>query len=178
MTNIKLLKDELALGHPVTGAYSVDNQIATDELNVVNIDAEGGVDGVTRYLLTNRSKSDQGNDTVATSIMGRLRHLADSAVASNPFDRQGGTSREVTLEQKHAAIMLLTLVENPQLSTLDMVNTEFEAGLTALGGGTGARVMKPADIDAIKALSQNQQSRATQVGLGRVRVGDVEKARA
>lgn len=38
--NVQTLKSELDGGHPVTGAYSVDDQAAADELNAANITVE------------------------------------------------------------------------------------------------------------------------------------------
>jgi len=35
--NIEVLKAELVSGHPVTGAYDADDQVAADQINVVNI---------------------------------------------------------------------------------------------------------------------------------------------
>ncbi len=40
MTNLAALKAELDAGHPVTGAYSVDDATAADEINAVNIASE------------------------------------------------------------------------------------------------------------------------------------------
>ena len=85
----------------------------------------------------------------------------------------------VTQEQIHAAKMFLFLVNSPHINTLDFLNTEVDAMFSALGGGgPNAKVWKPADITALKALSQNQQSRAQELGLGTVKEGTVTRARA
>jgi predicted TIM-barrel enzyme len=36
--NIEVLKAELLAGHPETGAYDADNQIAADQINAVNVE--------------------------------------------------------------------------------------------------------------------------------------------
>ena len=63
MANIGKLKTELALTHPVTGAYDADDALAANELNAINIDAEGGVVGIAQYLVKNRSRTNTGGDT-------------------------------------------------------------------------------------------------------------------
>ena len=44
MGRIEDIKTELDTGHPDTGAYNVDDQLAADEMNAINRPADGGVD--------------------------------------------------------------------------------------------------------------------------------------
>lgn len=172
--DIAALKTELDSGHPDTGAYNVNDETAAAELNAMNRPAEGGVDGMLSYLITNRARSNEGTDTVNTAILGRIEHVAESSVGDDPF----GTGSVLTLEHIHAAKMMLRTMTSAQLSTVNFVNTEFGNALSALAGGTGCDAIRPADKTALEALSQNQQSRATELGLGRVWPINVTEARA
>lgn len=160
--NYIALKAELLAGHPDTGAYNVDNQLAADELNAINRPANGGIDGMVTYMVTNRNRTNDGNDTKVTTLMGRLKHVAESNVGDDPFDR--GVGFEIDLEQKNAAQMFVAVLENSQLNTLDFEDTEIDVAYTALNSAAShAGVWTPADITALKGLSQNQQSRASEI---------------
>jgi len=177
MANIQKLKVALtANNHPVTGAYDADAQLAADQLNALNITAEGGIDGMLRYIVENRSRTNTGTDDVATSILGRLESVAEAAVSDDVF---GATGNTITMEHIHAAKMFRTLFVSSHLGSIDFANTEVIAMMDALGSGSGnAKVWKPADVTALKALSQNTQSYASDQGIGFVKPGHVEQARA
>lgn len=165
----------LVSGHPTTGAYSADNQTAADQMNAPNLPADGSVGEFVRYLAINRSRSNDGADTQVTAMLGRLLHVAESAVGSDPFGR---IVFALSLEQKHAAMMFAGMIGNPNLGALDFNDGEIDAAFSALGQAGGAEVWKNADIAALKALSNNLQSHATQQGVGRVTARMVERARA
>ena len=167
------LKAELTAGHPDTGAYNVDNQLAANELNMINRPAYGGVNQMLTYLVTHKNRTNTGNDTTGTALLGRLRHVAESNVGTDPFDQQGGYT--LTLAQKHAASCFFHVSMSPNLDTLDFIDTEIDLFYTAI---EGAGIWKAADTTVLKGYSQNQQSRANELGLGKVRVGDVEYARS
>ncbi len=176
MPDIAAIAADMVLGHPETGAFNVDDQLATNEWNVKNRVAEGGVLGMLNYLVKNRSRTNSGTDIVATSIVGRLKSVAEATVGENPF---GVTGNTLALAHIHAAKMFMVLLASPQVDVLDFVNTEVTAMMDALGGGAGnAKVWKTADIDALKGLSQNQQSWSVEREYGLMRVGYVQQARA
>lgn len=176
MPDFAAIAADMLAGHPVTGAFDADDQIATNEWNAKNRVAEGGVLGMLNYLAKNRSRTNTGTDLTATSIVGRLKSVAEALVGDDPF---GATGNTLTMEHIHAAKMFIILLASPQVNTFDFVSAEVTAMMDALGGGSGnAKVWKAADIDALKALSQNQQSWSVEQGHGLMRVGYVEQARA
>ena len=158
------LAAELTAGHPDTGAYNADNSLAAGELNAFNRPAPGDLTGILGYLVKNRSRTNDGGDTVATSLLGRLKTVAEYAVGDNVFGRTGSNDT-VTNEVKHAAQMFMALVAAPNVPSVDLTNTEIDAAFTALGppGSGGCGVWKDPDITALKNLSQNQQSRAMEI---------------
>ena len=173
---------ELTAGHPTQGAYSATDAIAAEQMNGTGAytawlrPADGGVDGMLNYCVKNRSRTNNGADTVPLPLVGRLQLVADAALGADPFGTTVAAN-EVTREMKSWADTFLFLLQSPQLTTLDFIDTELDAGYTALGPGA-AVVWKTPDIDALKALSQNQQSRGAEIGVGKVREGDVTAARA
>ena len=173
--NYSDLRDELLSGHPVTGAYNANNKLAADELNALNRDAPGGVLGMLEYVLKNRSRTNAGTDLTPTAIVGRLQSVAEGTVGVDPF----GAGQNLTMEHIHAAKMFMLLLRSdPQTTTFDFVNAEVSTMMDILGGGSGnARVWKSGDIDALKGLSQNKQSRASELGWRKIQEGDVEYAR-
>ncbi len=162
--NYANMKSELDTGHPDTGAYSVDNAQAATELNAINRPAAADMSAFLQYLAVNRSRTNDGGDTVQTSLLGRLRTIAESAVGDNVFGRTGSNDT-VTNEAKHAAQMFVTLVATPTLPSIDLSGTEPSAAFDALGppGAGGVGVWKDPDIAALKGLSQNKQSRAQEI---------------
>lgn len=89
MTDLVALRAELDAGHPDTGAYNVDNALALSELHAINRPAESGVQEMTRYLATNKSRTNEGEDTTSTALLGRLQRVA-SAVPWTDVFRRGG----------------------------------------------------------------------------------------
>lgn len=170
------LKAELDAGHPTTGAYNANDSLAAGELNAVNRPAEGGTERMLNYCSKNRSRTNNGSDTVQLPILGRLQMVADAALGEDPFGTTVGAN-QVTREMKAWAHTFLIMMNSPTLGTLDFIDTEVDAGYAALGPGEGV-VWKTPDIDALKAFSQNQQSRAQELGFGKVREGWVTTARA
>ena len=170
------LKSELTAGHPDTGAYNASNSIAADELNAVNRPAEGGTERMLNYCAKNRSRTNNGADTVSLPLLGRLQLVADAALGSDPFGTTVAAN-QVTREMKTWAYTFLEVIRSPTLLTVDFIDTEVDFGYTALGPGQ-AVVWKDPDITALKAFSQNQQSRAQELGFGVVHEGDVEYARS
>ena len=128
------------------------------------------------YCVVNRSKTNNVADLVALPLVGRLRLVADAALDADPFGT-GVAANQVSREMKTWAHTFLIAFQSPYLPTLNFVDSEVDAGYTALGPGEGV-VWKNPDIAALKAFSQNQQTRAQELGFGRVVVGDIIAARA
>jgi len=85
----------------------------------------------------------------------------------------------IVVSQKHiaSALTLLEYLDPVALLTVTPGDGRFNAVLDDLSTGEG-EVLGPGDKTAILAFLQNQQSRGTELGVGRVRAGDIEKARA
>ncbi len=173
--NFAALQAELT-GDPLARGYAaMSDAAAAADLNLVNRDGPRPPGILREYLLLNRYRSNNGTDTTLTPIWGRLELLAEAAVGSDPF----GRADAVTMVHIHAARMLLELARADAIEAIDFAGTEVDDSLSNVAGGSGARAMAPSDFNAIKALSQNQQSRAQELGLrAPVRESDVTKARA
>jgi len=155
---------------PLVRAYSgmTDQQVA-DSMNTVDRPAEGSIEELRKYLLLEKK--------AAMSLLGRLEVLAAGTVGSDPL---GDTiSGGLTLEHITAAKALLRIADPASGFTLDYNDSRFNAILDDLAGGVGnALAINPADKTAIQALSNNQQSRGNEIGVGHVKVGHVTHARA
>ncbi len=163
--NIPALKAELLAGHPDTGAYNADNQLAADEINAVNRDVAAPIESMRNYFLLERKNS--------MFLMGRLEIVSKGTVGADPL----GDTVTLTLEHISAAKTLLRILNPASDFTIDTNDSRFDSLLSDLSGGSGAKVIAPGDATAIKAFSTNQQSRAVELGLGFVRLGHIENAR-
>lgn len=168
--DLQALKTELLAGHPGTGAYNADNEIAANQINAVNRPGDGSVSAMLNYLLVNKSRTNAGTDTVNTSMLGRLILASNAAVASDPF----GSGTSITLDMKCSALALLEVARNPKINALPYQASTLQVLLTDM---VNAGVMKAADRTAIIALSNNLQSRGSELGLGNVSPSNVADAR-
>ncbi|MCP4002180.1 MAG: hypothetical protein GY727_14820 [Gammaproteobacteria bacterium] len=172
--NITGLKTEIDTD-PLTRGYvaMTDLQVA-DDMNLVNREAYGGIDGMLKYVVENMYRTNDSGDTTKTSILGRLVAVSESMVGADPFD----SGHILTLSHIHAAKMFMYILNNTNVSTLDFVNTEVDGMVVSLNGAANnAGVWSIPDGNALKALSQNQQSRAQELGFGKIREGNVWEAR-
>jgi len=255
MSKIDIIKTEITVD-PLTRGYSImsDAEVATD-MNTLYRPADGSVAEMVRYLTTHDNRSNEGGDTNATLIMGRLITAADSQPYTDPFNRAGvweaggsganeqialsaagntvtfgsthdissldakdairlsGTSADdgaqqivsvalqvvtlpsitvtetlervmrvfkvqdaklLTNEQIQNARAILGLLTAPSLDIIDFIDTEIELAFQDMETAT---VWKSTDTAALKAFSQNQQSRATELGIDPVIENDVTRAR-
>jgi hypothetical protein len=164
MADLYAIQAELLAGHPDTGPYSADDQTATDELNAFNRNAEAGVLAIKEYFILER-KLDQ-------TLWGRMQIVAESAVGEDPL------AEGVPLTNDHiTACMSLSTIMVTEFA-IDTTDTRFDDLLTFIGA-QGAKVIQPADVTNLRALSVNTQSRAMEQNLGApIRVGHVTQARA
>lgn len=142
-------------------AYAgLSDEDAANLLAVANRPADAGVDGLLRYLLLNKNKSNTGTDTVATSMLGRLIVASATAIGVDPFGASPAVP--ITLDMKCSALALLEVVRNPNIRSLPYQTTTLQQLLT---DAVSANVMKAADKTALIALSNNLQSRWSELGL-------------
>lgn len=165
MADVEKLIVELAAGHPDTGAYNANAVTAAGELNAINRPAVAGITALRNYFLLERKGS--------MALMGRLEFVAGSAVGA--VDPLGDV---VTLGLAHitAAKTLLNILNAASDFSLDLNDSRFGALLDDLAAA-GAKVIAPADKTALLALSTNQQSRASEIGVSFVKAGHVLEAR-
>lgn len=164
------LKAELTAGHPGTGAYSAGDEAAANQINAVNRTGDGSVSAMLNYLLVNKSRTNTGTDTTTTSMLGRLILASSMAVASDPF----GSGITLTLDMKCSALALLEVARNPKINALPYQASTLQVLLTDM---VNAGVMKASDKTAIIALSNNLQSRGSELGFGNVNPSNVADAR-
>jgi len=145
------------------------DQEVVDELNRLQFSVSDDLSGMMLYLLENGNRSNTGTDLTQTSILGRLHHVAESIVGDDPF----GSNTPVTLRGKHAAQAFLDLLTSPHLTSVDFTSVSLD--FTSL---RDMEIMRAADVSVLVALSQNKASRAMQIGLGIIRIGNVTLSRA
>lgn len=142
------LKAELLAGHPDTGAYDADAQVAADQLNLAN--------------RSNLRAASVEEFREWASENGRGIKM-QNAIA-------GGTSEAV----KNAAYILDKIIGSDS-GSLDPGNATHVAMVNAL---VDDGVWDAADRAALIAKATDSISRGAELGLGFVKVGHVEMARA
>ncbi len=172
--DIEILKTEIDIDPLVRGYAAMTDLEVANDMNLINRDADGGVTGMLEYVVENMYRTNESGDTTKTSILGRLVTVSESAVGADPFD----SGHILTMVHIHAAKMFVYIMSNTNVSTLDFVNTEVDGMIVSLNGAaSNAGVWSVPDGNALKALSQNQQSRGNELGIGKVRTGHVVEAR-
>ncbi len=129
--NIAVLKAELLAGHPDTGAYSVDDAIAADQLNALNrVENKTSMTGAKVFRAVDKAEF-IALSTVDQRTVWDIAHLGEL----DPF----GISADLF--------------------------TDIFTG----GGPT---------LTALAAIRKRTVSRATEIGIGPVRLGEIQQARA
>ncbi len=126
------LKAELIAGHPDTGAYSLDDATAADEINVVN--------------RTKPIPSLSGDAVFGATDGAEFIALAD-----------------------HKQILWLSFCGRPRIDPFQSANVDLVKHLFGVASAT---------VAALVVLRSEAVSRATELGLHRVREGTVTEARA
>lgn len=256
-TREEIIKQEIDTDPLSRGYAGMTDKQVTDDMNTIYRSAPGGVDAMITYMVTENNRTNNGGDTLATNIMGRLERVATSPIGADVF-RQGGLweagagnlgitvaadpantitfgaghdvssinvkdpielvgfgddndgihrlnavagqvltlegkqlninlelnrvafvasaqrNRMLTAQQRDAAAGIFTLAAG-NITQIDFTNTEIETSLNHI---QAAGVWGAGDTAALLGLSQNRQSRGTELTVGRVREGDVTRARA
>lgn len=176
MAFLQELKSEID-SDPLTRGYSgmTDAQVAAD-LNTAYRDAPHNPSALLDYMM----KTEFRNSTIygRVGIVAGLQPDPTSAGFGNAPMGGGGAAVAMDWRMVAAAQALIRLTgDQAGAISTPLTNTELSNILTEMDT-TNAEVMSIAQRNAIIALSQNQQSRATELGLGRVRTGEVTQARA
>ncbi len=145
-------------------------------LNDVVRDAPADTGLMLNYCVLNRSRTNNGTDTVPLPLLGRLEAVASAGIGVDIFGTTVAAN-EVDMEMKTWANAFLILFTSTTAVTIDFNNSEVSLGFDALGPGRGV-VWKAPDIAALKAFSAGKQSRMSALRLGKARLGEVEEALA
>lgn len=184
---IDTLSTELSTD-PLTRNYAgmTDAQVAAS-INAVDRENPAPFSAVVDYLVANRSHTNQGQDTAAnnvtpSTILGRLVHAAEQNVLETalPVDVFGAGStpadkRITNTRQLHSCKAFLEMLRIGHLS--ESLFTASAQG-DILNDIVNAGVMNTANRTALIALSENQISRATELGLPVIVEAQVAEARA
>lgn len=166
MGRIDKLKDELTVDPLGRGYSGMSDQQVVDDLALVNRNAPAAAETIRSYCLL--------EEKGGTNIWGRIQIVAESSVGDDPI----GESVVLTLDHIAAAKAFMEAIANSSSFSFDLSDTRFDRILSSLAAGQGCKAIAAADKTAIQNFSINQQSRATELGLGTVRVGTVQQARA
>ena len=152
MSNLEILRAELDAGHPVTGPYSPDAQIASEQINAINCTELIRI--TSAELLAWSGQSSAGDRP-------RLKKIDEGIQSAN--------------EQVSAICQVADATINRNGTELDLNRQDRIDMVDAL---VSASILSLEDRDSLYALATNDISRATQIGLSNVRAGTVEQARA
>lgn len=147
--DLAALQAELTTGHPDTGAYDADNAFAAAQLNAVN------------------------RTRLRAVSMTELREWA--AVGARAFKIQAGIANVGLTDQQRSLCIIADKLLGTDDGELDPSNSEHVALINEL---VDASVLDAADKTALIAKATDDVSRAVELGLGVVKVGHVEQARA
>lgn len=179
--DIDALATELTAGHPDTGSYNADDALATAELNAVNRPAASvTIAAVLSFLLLENTHKTDNDDTKDRAIWTRMKDVDALAVTptvavSNPWGSTAiGNVTAIRAIKTKQLLEYFTLSAQGDLA-VDLTEANF---VIYLAGAQAAGCMSTAQETALKELGDNLQSRAVEIGLGTVKVGHVEQARA
>ena len=161
------LAAELTAGHPDTGAYNVDDQLAADELNAKNrTNTALSIQTILKFLILDNVHSTDGTDTQDRSIWQRMKEVValaetPSAAVSNPWGSTViGNVTEIRQIKTHQLLDFFTLSAQGDL-TVDLSDSNFKV---YLAGAQAAGCMSTSQETAL--LDLNQISRVVELDLG------------
>ncbi len=167
---------------PLTRGYSgMNDEAAADSLNLtLDRPGLGGPLELRQTMLQEKKRSNDGDDTTAANLLGRVYMYANAENNSDPFGR--GTPPQSNLATTHgiaAAAGLLELLRWPENSFTFLFTPTgsvwFDELLQVL---VDDDVIGAPDKTAIQASLDNKRSRGEELFNERVRPADVRKARA
>lgn len=152
MGKLHILKEELEAGHPLTGPYSHNSQIAERQINELNLEHRAPVDS-SEVLAWSAGSSPGDRPRIVKIIEAAEKHKTESvravAIVTEIMLRRDGTDLDLSLPDRES--MLNSLV----------------------AGG----VLSVADRQDLVSKVTTMMSRADQLGIGAVRAGTIEQAR-
>lgn len=166
-----VLASELTVD-PLTRGYSAmtDVQAATD-LNSTYRPAPNVIGAMMKYLMNKKHRTNQGGDDTYSPILGRLYHVARSNEGDDPFSRAGAYAG-LDIQHIHACQAFITLFESDQLADLDFNDANLPWGFVEASG-----TWSTTHTSELQELSDNQITRAAELGLPLLTDNDVARAR-
>ena len=158
---------------------------AAADLNTAYRNAARDLGALVDYLVSTRAHTNIGQDTNAnnvtpSTILGRLIHVAElnvleAALPVDPFGVGTDAKRVDSTRELHSAKAFWGMIRTGHLA--EALFTESEQG-DILSDLINCGIMNTANKDAIVALSQNQITRASELGLPQVDADHVAYARS
>ena len=153
MANLQALHDELLIGHPDSGPYPADAQLAADQINALNRVRLIPITSGNLLAWSGAKSSDADRPRIIKIEEGQQSSVEDIAaickVASETIRRDG--------------------------TELDLSRADRVAMVDGLVAGG---ILSDADRASLYALATQMISRAEELAIGTVRAGTVEMARA
>lgn len=180
MTDIVALKAEID-DDPLTRGYSImsDVEVAVD-MNLVNRPDVVEVRLLLKFLLLDNVHQTDGSDTQDRAIWTRMQDVdalavTPAAAVANPWGSTAiGNITEIQQIKATQLLEFFTLSAQGALP-VDVTDSNFQV---YLAGAQAAGCMSTTQETALLALSNNLQSRGSELGLGEVKDFQVAAARA
>jgi len=178
MVDIPTLKTEIDTDPLARGYAAMNDAAVAADLMTIYRDAPASSQALLEYLTLERFHTG--------SLYGRLRMVANSMPVRDGANTWtipplpiGLAGADVAISQDHiaSAAALLRFVDTDTALTVTLLDSRITNILDDLALA-GCEAIGAADKTAIQALSQSQQSRASELGLGIVKEGHVQIARA
>ena len=175
MANIALLKIELDTDPLTRGYAGMDDPTAAATFNVIDREAPPDSGALLQYIILERFRT--GN------LYGRINMAAFASPlrAGNAWEIPplplGAAGADVvpTFDQIQSAAAFMRLLDTDTRFAVSLLDSRIDTILSDL---VSVGVIGAGDKTAIQALSENQQSRATELGIGRVDPRHVTQARS
>ena len=177
---VEIIKKELETDTLGIGYSAMSIQQVVDSLNALTRPVSLQVDPIIKYLSEQRAKSDEGNDTTLAYLFGRIAMVASAKVGDDPL----GTTTIMKAEHIASAKTFLNLLLSSSPSSSTTVNASIISEIDTaditnmLDDLIAAKVMKNPAKTTILGLGNNEQSRARELGIGPVKLGEVKEARS
>ena len=178
--DIEIIKTEIT-DDPLTRGYSgmTDVQVANDMNTLYRPLDNVSIETIIKFLLMDNTHKTDGTDTQDRSIWQRMKEVValssapDGAVA-NPWGSTAvGTITEIQQIKTHQLLDFFTLSAQGDLS-VDLADSNFQV---YVAGAEASGCMSASQETALLGLGDNLQSRAQELEISKVTVGNVMEAR-
>lgn len=181
MPNFALLADELTVD-PLSRGYAGMTD-AEAQADISSFYRDGPADpGALFNYLTQETAKDDSTEPVASAILGRIYRViaaGSAGIGTEVFvgNETPGPFKNLQAEGLDACHALRDLALGDRLGSFAQFTTDAKL-VTLLDWVKDTGVMKPSDVTAIQALSQNKQRRDHEIGFGSATVAHITRVRA